>query len=138
MQATERLSPPAHRAPAARTLAALAGLLLASAAGLAQVPAPDGRVLVSEVVIKGNKLVPAEEIRNRIKTRAGQEYVPAAVEEDVRTLYATRQFGNVYAEKVDAAPDRVQVVFSVVEYPSRVEKVEYRHIKQTGGGAGRN
>jgi outer membrane protein insertion porin family len=129
MQATERLSPPAPRHPAARTCAALAALLLAAAAGIAQVPAPDGRVLVSEVVVKGNRLVSAEEIRNRVRTRAGQEYVPAAVEDDVRSLYATRQFGNVYAEKVDAGPNRVQVVFSVVEYPSRVEKVEYRGAK---------
>jgi outer membrane protein assembly complex protein YaeT len=112
--------------PAARCAGVLAGLLLAGLACLAQSPAAQ---VVSDVIIQGNRLVPTEEIKNRIKTRPGVTYNANTVQEDVRTLYATHQFGNVYADKQDDGPGKVKVLFYIRDYPSVVEKVEYQGAK---------
>jgi outer membrane protein assembly complex protein YaeT len=119
MRATDRFT-----SPASRGAGVLAGLLLAGVACLAQAPAP-GRVLVSDVLIQGNRLVPTEQVRSLLKTRPGSEYVPEVVQEDVRALYTSRQFVNAYANKEDDGPDRVKVIFHVRDYPNRVEKVTY-------------
>jgi outer membrane protein assembly complex protein YaeT len=123
MHATDRFS-----SLAARCAGVLASLLLAGLACLAQAPSAE-RVTVSDVIILGNKLVPADEIRSQLKTRPGLEYSPEQVQEDVRTLYKTRKFGNVYAQKQDDGPNKVKVQFFVRDYPSVVEKVEYRGAK---------
>jgi outer membrane protein insertion porin family len=105
-------------------IAALALAALLPAAGRAQAPAP-GRVLVSDVLIRGNRLVPTEQVRSLLKTRPGAEYLPEVVQEDVRALYGSRQFVNAYANKEDDGPDRVKVIFYVRDYPNRVERVTY-------------
>jgi outer membrane protein assembly complex protein YaeT len=123
MDATDRFS-----SLAARCAGVLASLLLAGLACLAQAPS-SGRVTVSDVIIQGNRLMPKEEIRALLKTRPGLEYSPEQVQEDVRTLYKSRKFGNVYAEREDDGPGKVKVRFIVRDYPSVVEKVEYRGAK---------
>jgi outer membrane protein assembly complex protein YaeT len=113
--------------PLARCGAVLVGLLSSMAAvGLAQVSAPVGKLVISDVIIQGNRHIPTEEIRAQIKTRPGDEYVPEVLQEDVRQLFATRKFGNVYADKQDEGNGRVKVFFTIRDYPSVVEKVEYR------------
>jgi outer membrane protein insertion porin family len=105
-----------------------AGLLLCAAARSAPLRGP----VVSDVLIQGNRLVATEEIRGFIKTRPGQEYVAEQVQEDVRTLYKSRKFANVYAHKQQDGAGKVKVLFFVRDYPSVVEKVEYRgarHLK---------
>jgi outer membrane protein insertion porin family len=106
-------------------LALAAGLFLSPAVRSAPLRGP----VVSDVMIQGNRLVPTEEVRGLLKTRPGLEYTPEMVLEDVRTLYKSRKFANVYAEKQDAGPGQVKVLFVVRDYPSVVEKVEYRGAK---------
>src|SRR4051794_13534136 len=103
--------------PLVRSAGVLAGLLLLAAAALAQVGAPAGKLTVSDVIIQGNRHVPTEQIRTLLKTRPGQEYVPEVMQEDVRNLYATRQFGNVYADKRDEGDGKVKVFFYIRDYP---------------------
>src|SRR5262245_3687027 len=130
MHATDRMLP----AGVGRG-AALAGLLLAGVACLAQAPAPDRpeRIVVSDVLIRGNRHVATETIRNQLKTKPGQEYVPEVVLEDVRTLFATKQFGNVYADRQDDGPGKVKVTFTIRDYAHMVERITYlgaKHLKK--------
>jgi outer membrane protein assembly complex protein YaeT len=134
MQATDRFFPPVPRGACV-----LAVVLLGGVACLAQAPiqvpgpGPGGRVIISDVIIQGSRQMPAEQIRAQIKTRPGAEYVPEVMQEDVRTLYATRQFGNVTAEKQEDGPGRVKVYFTIRDHPTTVERVVYqgaKHLKE--------
>ena len=110
MQAKDRFSGPRRIARAVRAAAkpglVFVGLLLTSVLALAQTPAPSAPIIVSDVIIQGNRLVSTETIKNQMKTRPGRPFVPETVQEDVRALYKTGQFGNVWADKKDDGPGR--------------------------------
>jgi outer membrane protein assembly complex protein YaeT len=127
MPATDRLRCPVSRIASA----ALAGLLLCTAAILAQTTAvPLARkVLIEDIKWQGNLTIPTQRIVPYIKTRAGQEYNEDAIQEDIKNLYATKLFGNVQASKQETADGNVILIFSVVEAPSRIENIRYE-----GGG----
>jgi outer membrane protein assembly complex protein YaeT len=117
--------------PAQRLAGALVGLLLFGAPCLAQAPA--GRVIVQDVVPDGLHLVPAQQVMANIKTRPGQEFNQATVDEDVRALFKTGQFAQVtvYTQKVNE--DRVVVHFQVTEFPGVVQDIIYhgaKHLNQ--------
>jgi outer membrane protein assembly factor BamA len=78
------------------------------------------------VVIQGNQLTSTGEIRQRMKTRPGEEYVPEVVQDDVRNLYATGRFGNVWADTLPDGPGRVKVQVYLRDFPSRVARVAYQ------------
>jgi outer membrane protein assembly complex protein YaeT len=112
--------------------AVLAGLLC-SLATLAQAPVSAGRAIVSDILIEGNHQIPSEQIKVHLKTRIGAEYNPAVVQDDLRTLYGTRQFANVTADTVEDGPGKVKVIFRFRDYPQTVEKVTYlgaKHLKE--------
>jgi outer membrane protein assembly complex protein YaeT len=109
--------------------ASLASLLAVERGALAQAPAaptPAEKVLVSDVIIQGNRTVPSEYIKNQMKTRVGKEYVPETLQDDIRGLFATRQFGNVWSDVVKEGANRVKVFVYIRDYPTTVEKVTYR------------
>jgi outer membrane protein assembly factor BamA len=108
----------------ARAVALLA-LALTLAAPAWGEPRPEGP-LVSDVVIRGGGQVPLEQIRGHLKTRPGKPYVAEVLQEDVRTLYATRQFATVSAAHVPDGPNRVKVLITLRDLPSVIRKVEYR------------
>jgi outer membrane protein insertion porin family len=94
-----------------------------------------GPIIVGDLIIQGNRLLSTEFIRNQMQTRVGQPFNPEVLQEDVRRLYSTKQFGNVYADKVDmglvdpANPSRgrkIKVIVYIRDYPSVVEKITYR------------
>jgi outer membrane protein assembly complex protein YaeT len=122
MKATKRFDSPAQR-----LAGVLVGLLLCGAVGLAQSPA--ARVMVHDVVPDGLHAVPAQQVMANIKTRPGQEYNQATVDEDVRTLYKTGQFAQVtvYTQKVNE--DRVVVHFRFTEFPGVVQDIIYHGAK---------
>jgi len=114
-----------------RWLAASAGLLTCVATALAQTsvaPVPR-KVLVEDVRVQGNVQIPTHRIVPYIKTRAGQDYNEDAIQDDLKNLYATKLFANVNASKQFTPSGNVIVYFSVVETPSKIDKIEYR-----GGG----
>ncbi len=118
-----------------RFVLALAALLPASLAARAQTPppsaapAPSGKVTVSDVVITGNRLVPTQEVMSLLKTRPGKEYSGDTTQDDVRTLYATKKFGNIQVELRPDGADKVKVYFLIRDYPNLVEEVEFRGAK---------
>jgi outer membrane protein assembly factor BamA len=105
----------------------MALLLLAVFVGLATGQAqPAPKVVVSDILIQGSRNVPPENVRNQLKTRIGQVYSPSVLQDDVRTLYATRQFANVWADLREDGPGRVKVIFFIKDHISVVKKVEYK------------
>lgn len=119
--------------PAARCAAVVFGLLLGGRSALAQLAAAPGKVLVSEVIITGNQRMSTEQIKVRLRTKAGEEYNPARVDDDVRELYKTGQFSNITTWLQPDQIDRAKVFFGVREMPNMVQKVTYlgaKHIKQ--------
>ncbi len=84
------------------------------------------RVIVSDVIIQGSRQVPSEFIKNQMKTHVGKEYVPETLQEDIRTLFSSRNFGNVYADAVKDGPTKVKIFVYIRDYPTTVEKVTYK------------
>lgn len=80
---------------------------------VAAAPELAGRV-VRDVRIVGNTQVSAAVIRNAIRTRPGDRFDPATVEEDYQRIYNLRKFANVEA-RVEPLIDGVEVVFAVTE-----------------------
>ncbi len=96
----------------------LGAVLLSSAAALAQEEAVEG-VLVGRVDVCGLETIGEGYVRRVVKTRAGQPYHRAQVEEDVRELLRTRRFLNAFATTAVEAGQAV-VTFTVQEKPEIV------------------
>jgi outer membrane protein insertion porin family len=129
MKATERFSSALFR-----TAGVAASLLLLGTACvcLAQAPAAPGKFLVNDVIPQGNRLVPTQRIMSLIHTRPGSEYSQETLNEDVRRLYETKQFGNVLVDLKYTPDGKVNVYFRFVEYPSVIQEIVYngaKHLK---------
>jgi outer membrane protein assembly factor BamA len=120
-----------------RGAAALLGVLLSAAVGLAQGPGPEAgpqpaasaKVLVADVIPQGNHTVSTQRIMSLIKTRPGAEYAKATVDDDLRRLYETKLFRNVEARTAPADDGKVLVYFLIVEYPSTIQDIVYQGAK---------
>jgi outer membrane protein insertion porin family len=128
MRATDRYLSPVLCACAAGLLGCT---MLWCTRAWAQQPQPTARpgaVMISDVIVQGNKLISTQTITGQLKTRAGTEYQPDVVQEDIRTLMATKQFINVQPVIVpdQDAPGRVRVYFTVRELPTTVQKVIFQ------------
>ncbi len=109
--------------------AVLVGFLLGGPAARGQGMAPSGRLLVSDVIIQGNHAVSTERIKVLLKTRPGNEYSEAVIQEDLHTLFNTKQFSNVRADKIDDGPGKVKVYFIVRDLPQTIERIKYEGAK---------
>ncbi len=69
---------------------------------------------VEAVRVSGNVLVPTSVILNQVRTREGDRFDPATVEEDYKRIYGLKRFGNVEA-KVEPTQTGVIVNFIVSE-----------------------
>jgi outer membrane protein assembly complex protein YaeT len=93
-------------------------------------PTPQFKGLpVEEVPIRGNVQVPTSVIRNVIRTRPGDKYDPATVEDDYRRVYDLRKFSNVEALVEPTDHGTVNVVFVVTEQ-KLIKKITYRGNKK--------
>jgi len=70
---------------------------------------------VENVSIRGNAQVPTSVIRNVIRTRPGDKYDPATVEDDYRRIYDSKKFANVEALVEPTDHRSVNVIFIVTE-----------------------
>jgi outer membrane protein assembly complex protein YaeT len=107
-------------------------LILLLGAHRARTQTPQPKVIVSDIIVQGNRLVPTEEIKVGLKTRVGSEYSPTVFQEDVRTLVATRKFRDVKGTAIDDGPGRVKLYLKIVDYVQVVDKVTYlgaKHLK---------
>ena len=128
MRATDRFFP-----PTVRRAGAVLGLLLCGMTGLAQSTyAPAGRVVVGDVLVQGNRLIPTQQIMAQIKTRPGAPYSAETVQEDVRTLVGSRQFANVKADYRPEADGKMTVIFIVQDQANLVQRIVYNGAKHLG------
>jgi outer membrane protein assembly factor BamA len=82
-----------------------------------------GRI-VEEVRIRGNNAVSTAAIRNLIRTREGDRFDPATVEEDYQRVFGLRKFANVEA-RVEPTATGVVVVFEVTEQ-KQIQDIRFR------------
>ncbi len=78
---------------------------------------PEG--LIAEIKFQGNQSITVEQLRGKIKSRVGRPLDRATVEDDMRTLLATKWFSDV-APVLDKAPGdggKFILTFQVVEMP---------------------
>ena len=76
--------------------------------------------LVTEVKVKGNRIVSQEMILSKIRTSAGKEFSKDTLSEDIKRLYATGYFINVEVE-LEEYKEGLRVIFVVDEKPRLVE-----------------
>lgn len=69
---------------------------------------------VEDVRVVGNTSVSTNVIRNLVRTRPGDKFDPATVEEDYQRVYGLKRFSNVQA-RVEPTATGVIVVFEVTE-----------------------
>jgi outer membrane protein insertion porin family len=128
MQAKARSIP-----PALRCAGLVLGVLLCSGLCLAQSAfPPGGRVLVEDVLVQGNRLIPTQQIMGQIKTRPGAPYSAETVQDDVRALAATRQFANVKADYRPEPDGKMTVIFTVQDQANVVQRIVYNGAKHIG------
>ncbi len=79
---------------------------------------------ISAVQVKGNYAISTATILNRLKLGPGDVFEESALNKELKRLYATGYFSDVFVE-TDDRPEGVVVIFTVVEKPV-IGKVEFR------------
>src|SRR5262249_38178365 len=91
----------------------MAGWLSAAVAVAQLLPATSGggRLIVKEVIVQGNHAVPTPKIMAKLHTRADHELNQDTINEDIRKLYETKQFGNIQVKTDYTSDGKVNVYF---------------------------
>jgi len=106
-----------------------AGFLLWIAAGTAFAQPAADRVQVADVIIQGSEMTPAVTVKTYLKTQASSNYDPDVVQEDARTLVATKLFADVRVQVENLPHERVNVHFLLRDPPKTIRRIEYRGAK---------
>jgi outer membrane protein insertion porin family len=98
---------------------------------LSEAQPPPGKLIVEDVIPQGLQQIQAPRMMGLIRTKAGSEYQPEVINDDVRRLYESKLFANVQV-RTQQNGDKIKVYFIVAEYPSTVKEIIYQganHIK---------
>lgn len=79
---------------------------------------------ISDIRVKGNSSVSTSTILSRLKLKPGDVFEENALNKELKRLYATGYFADVFVE-VEDNPEGVIVIFTVVEKPM-VKEIEFR------------
>ncbi|MFH1836607.1 MAG: outer membrane protein assembly factor BamA [Candidatus Omnitrophota bacterium] len=79
---------------------------------------------IRDIKIKGNNAVSTPTILSRLKLKAGDVFEESALNKELKRLYATGFFSDVFVETEEGA-DGIIVTFSVIEKPI-IKGVEFR------------
>jgi outer membrane protein insertion porin family len=71
---------------------------------------------VRDITVAGNRRIQAAVVLNRVQTRIGDPFSPAAIRDDVRAVFALGYFEDVQV-RVEEFEGGVRVIFVVVERP---------------------
>src|SRR5262245_43212767 len=107
--------------PRALAWVTLLVLVAVSTDGFAQ---SEPRPLVAEVLVKGNRLIPTEQVLRYVHTKPGGEYSPATIQKDVERLSLSGLFQRPpHVTDRPTVDGRISVTFEVMEYPNVVRDV---------------
>lgn len=84
--------------------------------------------IIDQVVVSGNVRVDTAAIMRKISSKAGTEFSPDDVREDIRSLYGTGYFDDIAANLSDTASGKI-LTFIVKEMPY-IKKVEIQGNKE--------
>ena len=84
------------------------------------------RPQVAGVIILGSNVIPPDQLMAQLKTRPGVEYNPATIQDDLRALTRIRKFKDIRPYIRPEADGRITVIFTIFDYPSKVEEVIYQ------------
>src|SRR5689334_6719993 len=70
-----------------------------AAAGEEPTTKKSSRIVISEVIISGNRQISTEQIKAHLRIQIGDKYNPATLNNDVRELYNMHEFSDVQAVK---------------------------------------
>ncbi len=90
------------------------------------------KVVIDDVIPSGNLLVPTQRIVNMLKSKVGAEFKSELLDEDVRTLIATKRFLDVKVQKQQMPGNKIRLYYIVREYPNTILEVIYqgnKHLK---------
>jgi outer membrane protein insertion porin family len=79
--------------------------------------------VITEIVIHGNRRIPAETVRSRIFSRVGDVYDQAAIERDFNSLWNTGYFQDIRFER-EQTPKGWRLHIYVVERPT-IREIDY-------------
>lgn len=85
---------------------------------------------VKAIEVKGNKTISLATVLSRIKTRVGQDYLPAVISDDLKRLYNTGYFSDVRVDREDFEGGFRVIIF--LEEKPIVEDITFtktRHLK---------
>ena len=116
---SEKKTRPRYASVTARLALALGFIVCCLASSQAQ---QSGQI-IEEITTVGNRRIPAETIRAKIYTRAGDVYDEGALERDLRSVWNTGYFEDVRIEK-EASPKGWFIHFYVREKPT-IRTIEY-------------
>jgi outer membrane protein insertion porin family len=99
------------------------GLMLAALLVTLAAPAWAQNDIVSEINVSGNRRIPAETIKARVFTKAGDVYDPAAIERDFNSLWNTGYFEDIKILR-EQTPKGWRLIFQVKEKPT-IREIAY-------------
>ena len=98
---------------------ALLLMLLLAATGLGRAQTD----IISEIEVQGNRRIPAETVRARVLTRAGDVYEAASLERDFNSLWNTGYFEDVRFTR-EQTPKGWRIIVQVKEKPT-IREINY-------------
>jgi outer membrane protein assembly factor BamA len=111
----------------------LVALLLLAALATSQswAQTTSAQVQVADVIVTGNHNISTDRVMSFIKIRAGNQYTRERLKdlmrEDVQSLYATRMFKHADPQIRELQDGRVNVYFSVQEFPNIIQEIIYKN-----------
>ncbi len=101
-------------------LIVLLALIVLASASLVWAQSPD---IISEIQVSGNRRIPADTIRARIFTKAGDVYDEASLERDFNSLWNTGYFEDIRFTR-EQTPKGWKIVVQVKEKPT-IREINY-------------
>jgi outer membrane protein assembly complex protein YaeT len=85
--------------------------------------------IIEEVLTRGHRIIPRDQILSQIKTRPGQRFDEEQAREDVQKLKESGAFGDIRVSTRSTGDKKVIVIFDLAELPSLIREIVYKGAK---------
>ena len=96
-------------------------------------------VTIEKIVVKGNRKIEADAIRNKLNSKEGGAFSEDTVRQDIQDLFGLGYFYNIEVDRSEGGP-KTTLTYTVTEKPSIVEiafkgndEIEESELKETAG-----